>query len=228
MYLGGIQKLTLLDYPGKLACTIFTAGCNYRCPFCHNASLVCRPTEPVSEDEVLQFLKKRRGMLHGVCVTGGEPLLQRGVLDFLRSIHDLGYAVKLDTNGSFPERLRQAVEAGVVDYVAMDVKNCPDAYGETVGLENFDRSAVSESIGYLLSGAVDYEFRTTVVRELHDAQRLTALAEWISGARRYYLQAFQDSGDLILPGLSGYGKEGMEQLREAVAKVLPCVELRGV
>ena len=228
MYLGGIQKLTLLDYPGKLACTLFTSGCNYRCPFCHNASLVTHPSEPVSVDDVLDFLRKRRGVLQGVCVTGGEPLLQPDIWEVLRSIRDLGYAVKLDTNGSFPDKLRQAVETGLVDYVAMDVKNCPAAYGETVGRENFDLSDVSESIRYLLSGAVDYEFRTTVVREFHDARRLTELAEWISGAKRYYLQAFQDSGDLICPGLHGYEKEELEQLRQAVAKVLPCVELRGV
>lgn len=220
--------MTLLDYPGKLACTIFTSGCNYRCPFCHNASLVCRPAEPVPVEYVMDFLKKRRGMLHGVCVTGGEPLLQRGVLDFLAGIHDLGYAVKLDTNGSFPDRLQAAVEAGVVDYVAMDVKNCPEAYGETVGIEAFDPVPVAESIRYLLSGAVDYEFRTTVVREFHDVQRLRTLAEWISGAKRYYLQSFQDSGDLIRPNLHGYDKKELDDLRKVVAEILPCVELRGV
>ena len=228
MYLGGLQKLTLLDYPGKLACTIFTSGCNYRCPFCHNAALVTHPGESVSVDSVLDFLRKRRGVLQGVCVTGGEPLLQRDIWDLLRQIRDLGFEIKLDTNGSDPARLRRAVEAGLVDYVAMDVKNCAAAYGETVGLVAFDPSDVSESIRYLLSGAVDYEFRTTVVREFHDADRLTALAQWISGARRYYLQAFQDSGDLICPGLHGYDAAEMEALRDAVAKVLPCVELRGV
>ena len=228
MYLGGIQKLTLLDYPGKLACTVFTTGCNYRCPFCHNAALVTHPSEQVSVDDVLEFLKKRRGVLQGVCVSGGEPLLQPDTPELLAQIRNLGYSVKLDTNGSFPERLRQVVEAGLVDYVAMDVKNSPAAYGETVGREDFDLSGVSESIRYLLSGAVDYEFRTTVVREFHDAQRLTALAQWISGAKRYYLQAFEDSGDLIAEGLHGYDREELEQLRDAVAKVLPCVELRGV
>ena len=228
MYLGGIQKLTLLDYPGKLACTIFTTGCNYRCPFCHNAALVTHPSEQVSADEVLEFLKKRRGVLQGVCVSGGEPLLQPDTPELLAQIRNLGYSVKLDTNGSFPDRLRQVVEAGLVDYVAMDVKNSPAAYGETVGREDFDLSGVSESIRYLLSGVVDYEFRTTVVREFHDAQRLTALAQWISGARRYYLQAFEDSGDLISEGLHGYDSEELERLRDTVAKVLPCVELRGV
>ena len=228
MYLGGIQKLTLLDYPGKLACTVFTTGCNYRCPFCHNAALVTHPSEQVSVDDVPEFLKKRRGVLQGVCVSGGEPLLQPDTPELLAQIRSLGYSVKLDTNGSFPERLRQVVEAGLVDYVAMDVKNSPAAYGETVGREDFDLSGVSESIRYLLSGAVDYEFRTTVVRKFHDVQRLTALAQWISGAKRYYLQAFEDSGDLISEGLHGYDPEELEKLRDAVAKVLPCVELRGV
>ena len=227
MYLGGIQKLTLLDYPGKLACTVFTSGCNYRCPFCHNASLVTHPSEAVVVDSVLDFLQKRRGVLHGVCLSGGEPLLQPETPDLLRRIRDMGSAVKLDTNGSFPRRLRQVVEEGLVDYVAMDVKNCAAAYSVTVGREDFDLSGVSESIGYLLSGAVDYEFRTTVVREFHDAPRLRALAQWISGAKRYYLQAFQDSGDLIGSGLHGYEPGELEQLRDAVAEVLPCVQLRG-
>lgn len=228
MYLGGIQKLTLLDYPGKLACTIFTTGCNYRCPFCHNASLVTHPSESVSVEYVLDFLQKRRGILQGVCVTGGEPLLQADIWELLRQIRDMGYEIKLDTNGSFPQKLRQAVETGLVDYVAMDVKNCAAAYGETVGRENFDPSDVSESIRYLLSGAVDYEFRTTVVREFHDAARLRALAEWISGAKRYFLQAFQDSGDLIRPGLHGYDSGEMAALRDAVAEILPCAQVRGV
>ena len=228
MDLGGIQKLTLLDYPGKLACTIFTAGCNYRCPFCHNAALVTGPAERLPEEEVLAFLAKRRGILHGVCVSGGEPLLQRDLPDLLERICALGYSVKLDTNGAFPDRLRQAGEAGLVDYVAMDVKNCPEAYGETVGMDPFDLTPVSESVRYLLSGAVDYEFRTTVVREFHDESRLRALARWIAGARRYYLQAFCDSGGLIGGGLHGYGGEELRRLRDAVAEELPCTALRGV
>ena len=207
MRLAGIQKLTLLDYPGKLACTLFAPGCNLRCPFCHNASLVLGPAGALEPDEVLAFLRKRRGVLQGVCLTGGEPLLQPDAADFLLRVRELGYAVKLDTNGALPDRLRAAVEAGAVDCVAMDVKNAPDAYGETVGLP---------------------DFRTTVVRELHDEARLLALARWIAGAPRYFLQPFTDSGDVLRPGLSGYGEAELRALLAAVRTVLPAAQLRGV
>ena len=228
MRLAGIQKLTLLDYPGKLACTLFAPGCNLRCPFCHNASLVLGPAGALEPDEVLAFLRKRRGVLQGVCLTGGEPLLQPDAADFLLRVRELGYAVKLDTNGTFPARLRAAVEAGAVDCVAMDVKNAPDAYGETVGLPDFDLSPVRESVDYLLSGPVDFEFRTTVVRELHDEARLLALARWIAGAPRYFLQPFTDSGDVLRPGLSGYGEAELRALLAAVRTVLPAAQLRSV
>ena len=228
MKLSGIQKLTLLDYPGKIACTLFTPGCNFRCPFCHNASLVLRPEEQLDLDEVFSFLQKRRGVLQGICLTGGEPLLQQGVEGFLQRVRELGYAVKLDTNGYFPDRLRDMVSGGLVDYVAMDVKNSPSRYGETVGIPGFDLGPVEDSIRFLLSGSVDYEFRTTVVREFHDEKSLLELAGWIAGAKRYFLQAFQDSGDLIQPGLTGYAPHELEQLRDAVALRLPCTVLRGV
>lgn len=228
MQLAGIQKLTLLDYPEKTACTLFAHGCNFRCPFCHNASLVLRPADRLEPEEIFAFLRKRRGILQGVCLTGGEPLLQADAADFLKRVKDLGYAVKLDTNGSLPERLRDLTEAGLVDYVAMDVKNCPEAYGETVGIAAFDTAPIEESICFLRSGAVAYEFRTTVVREFHSEARLLALAAWIAGADRYFLQTFVDSGDLIRPDLHGYGPVEMEALRAAVAEILPCVQLRGV
>ena len=228
MKLGGIQKLTLLDYPGKLACTLFAPGCNFRCPFCHNASLVLDPAEELRLDEVKAFLQKRRGVLEGVCLTGGEPLLQRGVEEFLTQVKELGYAVKLDTNGSRQGRLRELVRTGLVDYVAMDVKNSKARYAETVGIEGFDLTPVEESVAFLLEGTVDYEFRTTVVRELHTAGSLRDLSEWIAGARRYYLQGFVDSGDLICPGLTAYSAAEMEELRRAVLDQVPSAELRGV
>ena len=228
MKLGGIQKLTLLDYPGKLACTLFAPGCNFRCPFCHNASLVLDPAEELDLEETLAFLQKRRGVLEGVCLTGGEPLLQPGVEGFLAKIKELGYAVKLDTNGSRPQRLRELVRAGLVDYVAMDVKNSKGRYAETVGIEGFDLGPVEESVAFLLQGTVDYEFRTTVVRELHTAESLRELSEWIQGARRYFLQGFVDSGDLLCPGLTAYSAAEMEELRRAVVDQVPSAELRGV
>ena len=172
MIFHGFQKLTLLDYPGKVAATLFTAGCNFRCPFCHNASLVTHIEigESYTEDEVLRYLAKRQGILEGVCLTGGEPLLQKGVEDFLSRVKSLGYAVKLDTNGSFPERLENILSLGVVDHVAMDVKNAKDKYPQTVGLADYDVTPIERSVALLLSGRVSYEFRTTVVKELHTVE----------------------------------------------------------
>lgn len=207
MRIAGLQKLTLLDFPGKTAATVFTPGCNFRCPFCHNGDLVvgaqvgeaftdalhCEPTPNVahhsgssafpemSVSEVLGFLDKRQGLLDGVCITGGEPLLQSGLADFCAQIRERGFAVKLDTNGSFPDRLRVLIEAGLVDYVAMDIKNTPARYAETVGIERFDVEAVRASIEILREKRVPFEFRTTVVRELHTPNDLRDLASWIAG-----------------------------------------------
>ena len=232
MLIAGLQKLTLLDYPGKLACTVFTAGCNFRCPFCHNASLVL--PERLSGDEngvetVLQFLKKRQGVLDGVAVTGGEPLLHPDMASFLERIRALGFSVKLDTNGSFPERLKELVRAGLVDRVAMDVKNEPALYAKTAGLPALSLDAITESRDFLLSGAVDYEFRTTVVRGLHDAESLRRTASWIEGAKEYYLQQFKDSGDILSGhGLGAFSDGEMRELLDEVRRVLPCARLRGV
>ena len=228
MRLYGIQKLTLLDFPGHLACTLFTGGCNLRCPFCHNASLVLRPEDQMDNDDVLDFLRERRGRLQGICLTGGEPLIQSGVAEFLSEVREIGYQIKLDSNGCFPEKLRSLVEKGLVDYVAMDVKNCPERYPETVGVPELDLGPVRESISFLLEGTVDYEFRTTVVRELHDEESLLSLARWIQGTKRYFLQAFTDSGDLITDKCSGYKPEELRELLKAVQTVIPQAELRGV
>lgn len=231
MKICGIQKLTLLDFPGKTACTLFTGGCNFRCPFCHNAPLVTERNtageEIVEEEEVFAYLKKRRGILDGVCITGGEPLLQPGTERFLEQVKALGYLVKLDTNGSFPRKLQQLVSDKLVDYVAMDIKNSPEHYGETAGIENFDLSPIQESIDFLKEGHVDYEFRTTVVREFHTKESMEALAFWIRGDSKYYLQNFKDSGHVIAAGLSGFSKEELGQLLEAVRPWLPRAELRG-
>ena len=199
MVIQGLQKLTLLDYPGKVACTIFTAGCNFRCPFCHNASLVIDTykNQEIPEEELFSFLKKRTGVLDGVCVTGGEPLIQQGIEDLLLKIKELGYAVKLDTNGSFPDKLRRLVEQGLVDYVAMDIKNSQESYGKTIGIEEYDIENVNRSVQYLLRGNVPYEFRTTVVQELHRRSDFESIGRWIEGAQHYYLQQFVDSGDII-------------------------------
>lgn len=230
MIFNGFQKMTLLDFPGRVAATLFLGGCNLRCPFCHNASLVLdgKSREEYEDAEILSYLEKRRGLLDGVCVTGGEPLLRRELPDFLKKVRALGYAVKLDTNGTMPDRLEALLREGLLDYVAMDVKNALSRYGDAVGIPNFDVTPVERSIDLLLSGAVDYEFRTTVVKELHTVEDIASLAERIRGARRYFLQGFVDSGDLLCQDLSAVSKETMEKMRDAARAFVPSAEIRGV
>jgi len=229
MIIKGLQKTTLLDFPQKVACTIFTGGCNFRCPFCHNASLVIAPNnaDSISEDELFDFLKKRKNILDGVCITGGEPLLQKDIESFIIKIKDMGYAVKLDTNGAYPEKLRDILNKNLVDYVAMDIKNSKDKYALTCGVEiNIDK--INESISLLIGGNIPYEFRTTVVRELHQPQDIENISEWISGAMAYYLQSFIDSGDIIGSELSAYSPEEMKQILTLAKKNIPSAELRGI
>ncbi len=231
MFIMGLQKLTLLDYPGKVACTVFVGGCNFRCPFCHNAPLVL--PEPafgsLSREEVLAFLKKRAGILDGVAVTGGEPLLHKDIGSFLEEVRSLGYKIKLDTNGSFPDRLMEIVDAGLVDRVAMDIKNSPALYGATAGVPDFDIGPVEKSKNFLLEGKVDYEFRTTVVRGLHTEESLIEAAKWISGTKEYYLQQFKDSGSIIDIGkLSAFDEKEMYSLASAVRPYVPAVQVRGI
>lgn len=230
MKIEGLQTLTLLDYPGKVACTVFTGGCNLRCPFCHNAQLVLSAqAEPFMENAAFfRFLEKRARVLDGVCVTGGEPLLQPDLIPFLETVKSMGFTVKLDTNGFLTERLQETVQSGAVDYVAMDIKNAPARYGETVGVADFDVTSVQESVAYLMTCGVDYEFRTTVVRELHTAEDLLEIGRWLAGAKRYFLQNFQDSGALLGTGLHAYSEAELTALLQRVQQVLPCAALRGV
>ena len=227
MVIGGLQKLTLLDYPSKVACTVFTYGCNFRCPFCHNASLVTeKPDSLFSEQEIFDFLKKRVGILDGVCITGGEPLLCDGIEEFIGKIKSLGFSVKLDTNGSFPEKLINIVERGIVDYVAMDVKNSPEKYSLTAGTE-VDVKKIDESIGFLKSGKTDYEFRTTVVKGYHDEKSVEDTAKWVAGAKRYFLQNFVDSGNLI-GNAEGVGEDKMRIFLSIAQKYVPSAQIRGL
>ena len=231
MLVSGLQKLTLLDYPGKVACTVFTGGCNFRCPFCHNSSLVLpeQIAHDSSVDEVLRFLKKRVGVLDGVAVTGGEPLIHADMADFLREVKAMGYMVKLDSNGSFPDRLIALVQAGLVDRVAMDIKNSPALYAKTAGLEKLDMEAIARSKDFLLEGTVDYEFRTTVVKGLHTAESLMEAARFIEGAKEYYLQQYKDSGAVLAAeGLGAFDADEMHALADAVRPIVPTVEVRGV
>lgn len=228
MDINGIQKLTLLDYPGKCACTVFLAGCNLRCPFCHNASLVLGGAEvAMTEEEFFKFLQKRKGLLDGVCVTGGEPTLRPDLPEFLKKIKDLGYLIKLDTNGSNPKMLWQLIGAKLVDYVAMDIKNCPEHYTPTCGGMNI-LPAVEESLSILRQDKVEYELRTTCVKPFHDSSAMEAMGKWLSGTKNYYLQNFVDSGDLVGTGVSGFTKEEMEALQAAVLPHIPTTRIRGI
>lgn len=229
MRIDGLQTLTLLDYPGKVACTVFTSGCNMRCPFCHNASLVCGEVPPFMEkEEFFAFLKKRTGVLDGVCVTGGEPLLQEGLIPFLLEVKEKGFTTKLDTNGLLHDCLRAVVEAGAVDYVAMDIKNCKARYVETAGVPGLDLAPIEKSVQFLMEGSVDYEFRTTVVKELHNKADFDEIGQWLKGAKRYFLQSFKDSGDILSPGLSPMEKADLLEIRDRLRAEIPGVELRGV
>ena len=229
MLIKGLQKLTLLDYPTKTACTIFTGGCNFRCPFCHNASLVIdvNEGEKYETDEVLSFLKKRQGLLDGVCVTGGEPLLQKDIKEFLGNIKDMGYAVKLDTNGYNPDKLMEVVNEGLVDYVAMYIKNCKEKYSLTAGID-IDISKIEKSVDFIMNCGIDYEFRTTVVKEYHTLTDIESIAKWISGAKGYFLQRFVDSGDLLCDGLSAVDKDTIYKMNEICSWHIQNTGVRGI
>ena len=231
MLLKGLQKLTLLDFPGKIACTVFSGGCNLRCPFCHNASLVLgervKSTPTLPEEEFFSFLSKRVNVLEGVCVSGGEPTLAEDLLPFLEKIKKLGFAVKLDTNGTRPDVLSEAINSGLVDYVAMDIKNSKEGYAKTVGLSDFDLSDVILSTEILMGGKVDFEFRTTLVRELHSEEDIRSIGEWLSGDEKYFIQTFRDSGDLILNTFSGYAEKETEYLLKLLKAYIPNAQIRG-
>ena len=229
MQIQGLQKLTLLDFPGHTACTVFCAGCNFRCPFCHNVPLVTEidPSEAIGEEAFFTFLEKRRGTLDGVCITGGEPLLYSDIDEFIRKIKEKGFLVKLDTNGSFPDRLSALLEANLLDYVAMDIKNCPEKYDVTAGCA-VDMAAIRKSVTLLMEGKTEYEFRTTVAAPLHTEADIEKIAEWIRGAKRYFLQNFVDSGNLIGEGLSPVGEESMIRMRSRAQHLVPNVALRGI
>ena len=231
MLLKGVQKLTLLDFPGKMACTVFTGGCNFLCPFCHNASLVIgervRESATLPEEEFFAFLKKRRGILEGVCVSGGEPTLAPGILSFLNNIKELGFLVKLDTNGYRPDVLRAAVDGGLADYVAMDIKSSKTGYARAVGLSHFDISKIEESTDFLMHKKVPFEFRTTLVRELHSRGDIVAIGEWLRGDESFFLQSYKDSGDVISSGFSAYDEKETADLLNTLREYIPNAQIRG-
>ena len=231
MRICGLQKLAMVDFPGKLAATVFTGGCNLRCPFCHNALLVNRleeNPETHSVEEVLDFLKKRKGFLDGVVLSGGEPLLAGGAADFLAAVKAMGFAVKLDTNGCYPEALEEILKRNLVDYVAMDIKNSREKYGATVGIPGFDVTPIEQSVALLKNSGIDFEFRTTVVKEFHTAQDIVSIGQWLAGSPRYYLQQFVDSGDLVGSGCHGREAAELQAFARIAGPYFDCVEVRGI
>lgn len=229
MKIHGLQKMTLLDFPGRVACTVFLGGCDFRCPFCHNSGLLDAGAPALMDDTgLLEFLEKRKGVLDGVAFTGGEPLLRAELPELMQKIRDLDYPIKLDTNGNHPEKLKAVVSAGLVEYVAMDIKNSPKRYADTIGFETFDLEKVQENLDFLRSGAVDYELRTTVVDEFHDDDSFRSIAQWIKGAKRYYLQCFTDRESVLQPGLHAPSKEDLQRYAEIVAQYVETVEIRGI
>ena len=226
--ISGLQKVTLLDFPGKVACTIFLSGCNLRCPYCHNSELVL-PQEKrknVSEDELFEFLVSRTGKLDGVCITGGEPTLHRSLPDLIRRIKKMGFLIKLDSNGTVPEMLEYIMREKLLDYVAMDIKNSPSRYAETCGANVIEQ--VKKSVTLLKNGKIDYEFRTTVCHPFHLPDNMQEIGCWLRGAKRYYIQPFVDSGNLLGCGVSAMTRPELEALLSAVKPYIPVAEFRGV
>jgi len=228
MNLQGYQKLTLLDFPGKVACTVFTGGCNFKCPFCHNASLVLSPNAYSSaQEDIFIYLASRRGIIDGVCITGGEPLLQPDIEDFIIKVKELGLLVKLDTNGSFPDKLKSLIDKGLLDYVAMDIKSSKENYSKLCGA-HVSIEDIEKSVEIIMSSNIPYEFRTTAVKELHSKEDFLNIGLWLKGAKKYFIQGFVDSGNLIKDGLSAFSLEQMQELLEQVKQNIPEAELRGL
>jgi len=226
----GLQKMTLLDYPGKVACTVFFGGCNFRCPFCHNPDLVfASATEPgITEGEFFAFLSQRQGLLDGVCITGGEPMLEKDLIDFIARIREMGFLVKLDTNGSFPDGLKHLVDNRLVDYVAMDIKNSREHYGKTIGIPHYDTTNVEQSVSILMGGSVPYEFRTTLVREYHTRSDIKAIGTWLEGCQAYSLQTFVDSGNLLgKEAMTAFSHEEMESFKNLLQSDIGVISIRG-
>lgn len=228
MRISGFQKLTLLDFPGHTACTLFTSGCNMRCPFCHNTPLVTGDAEEsYSEEEILSFLKKRKELLDGVAITGGEPLLQKDIIPFIMKIKEEGYAVKLDTNGSFPEKLSELISKNLVDYVAMDIKNTFVKYPLTSGC-NINTNTIVKSVEILKSSSIEREFRTTVVAEYHTEDDIIEIAKFLGKTEKYFLQCFKDSGNILSDGCSAVPHEALKSMAEKAGEFVNLCETRGI
>ena len=230
MHILGIQKMTLLDYPGKVACTVFLGGCNFRCPFCHNPDLVFASAsdQGITEQEFFEFLSQRKGFLDGVCITGGEPMLEKDLDLFMKRIREMGFLVKLDTNGSFPDRLKHLVDNRLVDYVAMDIKNSREHYGKTLGIPLYDTTKIEQSVALLMEGSVPYEFRTTLVQEFHTSDDIKSMGRWLQGCQAYFLQNFVDSGNLLgKESMTAFSKDEMESFKNQLKSYIEAISIRG-
>lgn len=232
--ISGLQKMTLLDFPGKVACTVFLKGCNYRCPFCHNSELFLgKPETLMDQESFLKFLRSRKGLLDGVCVSGGEPTLHPGLPELLRKIKELGYAIKLDTNGSRPEVLKALAQEGLLDHVAMDVKNSPSHYAQTAGVEHLDLEKLEESLRFLISGDLSYELRTTLVSQLHDEASIREMGQWLQDlvpgkkAKKLYLQSFVDRDTVVFAGFTPPEPESVEKYKEILSSYVEEAFIRG-
>lgn len=231
MKICGLNKTTLLDYPGKVAATIFLGGCNLRCPFCHNSSLIHAEegqTENMDPDEILSFLKKRSKILDGVCITGGEPTLSKGLSEFICEIKKIGLAVKLDTNGTSPKLIKELLERELLDYIAMDIKSSIEKYALTAGRPEVNTDVIRESVEIIRNSGIPYEFRTTVVKELHEKQDFVEIGKWLAGVKAYYLQAYNDSSDVLMPGFHSYSYDELEEIRQILLPYVENTAIRGV
>ncbi len=227
MHIQGLQKLTLLDYPQHIACTIFAKGCNFACPFCHNTALLKGDGKEIDKAELTEFLNSRKGVLEGVCLSGGEPLMQNDALGFLEYLKSFGYKIKLDTNGCFPEKLEDIINRGLVDYIAMDIKSSKENYSLSSGVE-VDVNAIDQSVKIIMKSNIDYEFRTTAVKGLHSPADFSKIADWISHADKYFIQQFVNSHWVLSKSCSAFSKEEMQGLLQIVKPKIPHAEIRGI
>lgn len=230
MVISGMQKLTLLDYPGKTACLLFTQGCNFRCPFCHNRDLLKndKPPDEISEDEVFEYLRKRQGILDGICISGGEPLLQKDIERFVKKVKEMGFLVKLDTNGSCPTILKRLIENNMLDYIAMDIKDDFINYDKASGIEKININNIKKSIEIILNSNVEHEFRTTIVKEIHNYSNLEKICKFIGPKARYFIQNYRDCETVLEKGLSSFGEDELKNIEEKLKVTYPNVMIRGI
>lgn len=230
MVISGMQKLTLLDYPGKTACLIFTQGCNFRCPFCHNRDLLNEENnnEEIAEEEVIKYLEKRKGLIDGICISGGEPLLQSDLEDFIIKVKEMGFLVKLDTNGSSPSKLKRLIDKKLIDYVAMDIKNDFTKYDKTSGIEKIKTDNIKRSIQIIENSGIDYEFRTTIVKQFHNLCGIESICGYIGPNSKYYIQNYKDAKTVLQHGLSGFDDDELRQMQDKLKLVYPNVIVRGI